>query len=207
MAHKIRPYTVAFTALLIASAAQGGTVLNFSDASSDETPADMLRATMTFSVSDDNVTLLIENTTSGEDAFDIFSVYFNTTPDIESLLLAQEVDGWNFLQNQTAGGFGRFDFALQSTPGNNSAEVLPGTTLEFEFVADSDVSIDELDFVSEFSRIPPGNMPALGVVKFVHGPLDDSAFGAAVPEPTALTLLGACLAVTLLRKPGCRQRA
>jgi hypothetical protein len=45
--------------------------------------------------------------------------------------------------------------------------------------------------VTLFSTFPQGNMPAIVAAKFVGGPGDDSAYGAAIPAPGVLALLGA----------------
>jgi hypothetical protein len=49
------------------------------------------------------------------------------------------------------------------------------------------------EFTSQFTRDDLGNPLALAAAKFVHGPEDVSAFGAVVPEPATMLLLGSGL--------------
>jgi hypothetical protein len=87
-----------------------------------------------------------------------------------------------------ADGFGVFDFALVDGVGNDPGQIAPQTSLAFVFDIVGTGPFSALGFAREWSTIPPGDTPALAAAKFVHGPGDDSAYGAAVPAPGAALL-------------------
>jgi hypothetical protein len=85
-----------------------------------------------------------------------------------------------------AGGFGTFDFLLDGPVGaNDPALVGPGESIAFSLSIAGTGPFSASDF-AQFTDAPD---PSLAVVKFVNGPLDDSAFGNAVPEPGTGSLL------------------
>ncbi len=181
--------------LPIGEPAFAGVALTLSDASSDETDAEMLDATLTFTVLDGTLTLTVRNDTAGADAFDISAVYFNVGADIADLSLVLGEPGWSLLRRQRADGFGRFDFALLSAHGNDPDEIAPGDSSSFIFDIEGAGPFHDLDFTTDFSVIPPGSTPSIAAAKFVNGPGDDSAFGAVVAEPGTALLISIGLGV------------
>lgn len=172
--------------------AKAGTVLTLSDLSSDETSAEELDATLLFAVYGDELTLTVTNDTPEVGGFDIDAVYFNATSNITGLQSVPPVSGWTLFPNESADGFGTFDFAIISDLGNDPGEIAPGDSLSFTFDVIGSGPFVETDFTTEFSAVPPGDNPVLAAAKFVNGTSDDSAFGAVIPEPGSalLTLIG-----------------
>ena len=193
--------TVAVFATM-AGSAWGGTVLTLSDLSSDGTSAEALDARLLFDVVGESLMLTAMNDTSGADGYDISAVYYNAMPDISELLPAPAELGWTLLLNESADGFGVFDFALISDLGNDPAKIGPGESLTFTFDIVGHAPFSDGSFTDAFSGIPPGDNPVLAAAKFVSGPGDDSAFGAVIPEPGTLllTLLGLGLAGRAARR-------
>lgn len=177
--------------LLLAGAGSAHAVstssLQLSDRSSDSTPAELLDALFEFTVSDSNMTLEITNQTSEPNAYFINEAYFNATDDVESLTATLLPDDWSFATDESAAGFGTFDYALLGPVGNNENQIGPGETETFEF-SFTGTGVTASDFTSEFSTIPPGNRPAFAAAKFVRGPGDDSAFGAVIPTPASTAI-------------------
>lgn len=169
--------------------ARGGTLLALSMMSSDETDPALLDASIDFSLSGDILSLSVLNLTSQPSAYDIDQVFFNAPVQVESLVLDPSLDGWNLLRGEHAGGFGRFDYSLATAGGNDPFEIGPGELVRFELAVTASSPVSSSDFASEFSVIPPGDRPSIVAMKFVNGPGDDSAFGAAIPEPASLMLL------------------
>ena len=184
---------VALAPLLRGDGALAGVALTLSDASSDETDAEMLDATLTFTVLDGTLTLTVRNDTAGADAFDISAVYFNVGADIADLSLVLGEPGWSLLPRQRADGFGRFDFALLSVRGNDPDEIAPGESSSFILDIEGAGSFHDLDFTTDFRALPPGSTPSIAAAKFVNGPGDDSAFGVVVSEPGTALLISICL--------------
>ena len=177
-----------------------GTVLTLSDFSSDETSADVLDATLAFSVSGSVLTLSVSNETTSPNPFDLSAIYFNATSEVAGLALTGAPAGWELLVVQSADGFGTYDFALQSDLNTTSGKIASGDTQDFIFDISGSGPFLETFFTTEFSTILPGEMPGLVAAKFVSGPNDDSAFGVTVPEPATLVLmLGGILTVGLRR--------
>ncbi len=183
-------------ALALASTVRAGTVLILSDLSSDETIAAELNGILEFSVADGSLLLTVTNETFPGSGFDIDAIFFNATPSVSDLLLAPTTPGWTILTDQRADGFGTFDFSLTTSTGNDPAEIGPQESFTFHFDILGTGPFLDSDFTTQFSRIPPGSVPALAATKFVNGPGDDSAFGAVIPEPVTglLTLIGVGLA-------------
>ncbi len=172
--------------------ARAGVVLTLSDLSSDETSPDDLSATLTFSVSGTSLDLIAMNATSLTDGFDITEIYFNTTSQITGLTLGAGGSGWILLADQSADGFGTFDYALLNDTGNDLFEIAPGQSLSFTLGIVGDGFYTDADFTTQLSSVPPGSHEAIAAAKFVSGPGDDSAFGAVIPEPaTGLLMLTA----------------
>jgi hypothetical protein len=176
--------------VLLAGSAQAGTVLTLSDLSSDETNPDVLNATLVFSVLGSELTLAVTNDTPAVGGFDIDAVYFNSTSEVQDLVLTPDVPGWTLVHNEAADGFGRFDYALMTASGNDLLDLAPGESLTFTFEILGNGPFLETCLTTDSSQIPPGEHPTLAAAKFMSGPGGDSAFGAVIPEPhTGLLIL------------------
>jgi hypothetical protein len=197
--------TAAVLVLLVASAASASTI-TLSDVSSDLTPASTLDATLDFIViGGDTLQLVATNLTIAPDEFNISEVYWNSTSAVSGLTLlaathsveGDVLAGWApVLTGQAADGFGVFDFALFDGVGEGNPNII-GPSEQITFLMSisgscaNTLSCSMTDFVAE------NGSGYIGAAKFVNGPDDpeapgfeDSAFGAAVPEPTSALLLG-----------------
>lgn len=185
------------------SSAWAGSVLRLSDFSSDQTAASHLLAELDFTVTGGSLSLRVANETTSPFAFDIDAIYFNAGPHITGLSLdgVAASAGWVIALNERADGFGVFDFALMTGLGNDPAEIGSGDSAEFSFSIAGTGPFLSTDFTTEFSTVPPGNLPALAVIKFINGPGDDSAFGGTIiPEPATLVLLLSGIALAARRR-------
>jgi hypothetical protein len=196
---------MAIGTLLLSAAAQAGTI-TLSDVSSDLTPASTLDATIDFQViGGDTLQLTATNGTSAPDLFNITELYFNATADVSGLTLLAATHtlngdvfvGWNPIQtNQSANGFGAFDFALIDGVGEgNPNAIQPGESIVFLLNISGLCANTFTCMMSDF--IDTQGQGYIGAAKFVNGPdvpeapgFEDSAFGAAIPEPGTATLLG-----------------
>jgi hypothetical protein len=170
--------------------------------SSDETSADVLDATLDFSVAGDQLTLTVTNDTTAPAEYDITEIFFNGASNVTGLTLdsathsaeGDVTDLWNLETNVGQGPFGTFDFHLvtDNSGGNATEDIEPGQTVTFVFTIAGTGPFSDADF-AQLSTIPPGDQPVLAAAKFVHGPDDDSAFGGSVPEPATMSLLAAGL--------------
>lgn len=145
-------------------------VLQLSECSSDDTPAEDISADLEFFVDGSTLTVAVTNLS----VYRLNQFYFNGD-DVVTLDM-DPVPGWELLTDQGVDGFGTFDFCVNDGVGSMSG-VAPGETEMFSFtISGGPASV--MTFTSNFSTIPPGSMPKLGAAKFVAGPGDDSAFGA-----------------------------
>jgi hypothetical protein len=188
--------------------------LTLSSFSSDLTPASSLDATLDFSVIGGNeLQLVLSNTTSAPNEFNINEVFFNGSADVTSLALTSadhSVEGiltieWEpVIFDEMVNGFGMFDFGMKDGVGENDPSVV-GPTESITFLFDiTGVCADSFSCTAaDFLQANGGGF--LAAAKFVSGPDDpeapgntDSAFGA-VPEPTTGLLLGLGVLLVLVR--------
>lgn len=172
--------------LALAAGPARAATLTLSQLSSDETDPSLLDATFDFIVSGSTLTLTVANNS----AYQIHEIYFNATSDVESLTLTSPTSGWSLELDDSADGFGRFDYAIlgdRGVPRRGIQTILSGASESFTFtiIPAGGASVDDLDFVTQLSTIPPGSRPSLGAAKFMRGPNDDSAFGATQDGPTS----------------------
>ncbi|MHC4976760.1 MAG: hypothetical protein ACYTF7_09165 [Planctomycetota bacterium] len=174
----------AIGAATLVGAGASGAMITLSTHSSDETPPNVLDASMDFSVVGDQLTLTLTNTTAWPADYEITAIYFNGTSNVTGLSMNAPVAGWSFSTAETADGFGLFDFALIDGMG---AELLPGDSQVFSFTISGTAT--DIDFTTDFATTPPGDTPAIAVAKFQSGPGDDSAFGAYIPTPGVASVM------------------
>jgi hypothetical protein len=166
--------------------------LHLSDFSSDQTLANDLSATWEFSVVGDQLAITVTNDTVAPSEFNMNQLFWNG-PDGVSLTAGSLPTGWFFSAAPDAvmvSGFGKFDFLLRNGQGETDPSLInPGETLGFMFTIFG--GADAEDFATSFS-VPssPEGISVIIAAKFVNGPGDDSAFGAAVPAPGVLALIG-----------------
>ena len=163
-------------------------IITLSTHSSDATLPSVLNATLDFDVTGSLLTLTVTNTTVVPNTFNINELYFNGSANVLGLTPVIIPTGWSFLTTQMADGFGMFDFALIDGVDNDPSTIMPGEIVVFSFTISG--TAGKVDFVNELSDPMPGHTIAIAAAKFVVGPGDDSAFGAFVPEPGTVALLG-----------------
>lgn len=165
-------------------------ILEFSDYSSDDTPASVLTASVGFTVSGTQLLLDITNTSD----FLIAGIYFNSDVDLTGLEfagtnLAWSISGTGNSQDKGADGFGSYNWLIDF--GSGADRLSSGLT---QLTLNMTGTTSEDTFGSKLSTNPPGNIRAFAAMKFEAGPGDDSAYGASIPDPAAVFLLGsACL--------------
>jgi hypothetical protein len=143
----------------------------------------------TFSEINNVPTLTIQITNESLDppgAFIISQLYFNTSNDVESLVLDS---GTNFGDKQgpvlkqgsfQVGSFGQYEWRLDLGQGSTGLVSSPSSAEYVFSVVGSD--LDESDF---FVQSSPE-----AIIKWTRGPDDLSDFASAVPEPATLLLFG-----------------
>ncbi len=197
-----RSLLLVFAMALALAAPVRASVLPFSAASSDSTPASSLDAVLDAQVAGTTLTLTLTNTSA---SFNLNELFFNATPNVSGLSLtsATHSDGntnvasaWPLVAvggrgNPTkAGGFGTFDFTLDGPVGQTDPALIgPGESIVFALAIGGTGPFT----VADFQELTSAPNPSLAVVKFVNGPGDDSAFGNAVPEPSTGLLVAAGL--------------
>jgi hypothetical protein len=206
--------------ILFLSTAAQGVVIPLSTHSSEpagpnSVPASWLDASMNLSVANVGyweLTLAVTNLTpenAGDIAFKMSELYFNTTAPITSLTLDSVVGGnasdWTLtlnMDNIKCDGFGLFDISIISN-NSNTAWIDPLETLTFKIMIDAGTPpYTDTDFydLSDIGSVPNDFILAYGAAKFfAGGPQDLSAYGAYVPEPATILMLGFG-ALALIRK-------
>ncbi len=186
---------VAAAGLLLCASQASATIITLSDVASNgggnAPSADVLDATMEFDVDLllNTLTLTVTNTTVAPDQFNINRIYFNAGGNVTGLTMNAFPLGWAFEPDTHANGFGIFDFALGAEGLN---VILPGAIFAKVFVFDIQFSAPyaKADFINAFSMEPPGDNAMTHAAKFVQGPGDASGFGARIPAPGSMLLLG-----------------
>ncbi len=186
----------------IAQNAQAAPVL-LSDLSSDNTPADLLNASFDFSVDGSELIVVVSNLTGldigdddqhhGDDddegaSYEMTSLYFNARNSVADLQL-RDTPGWKLGKNRRAGPFGEFRFNLKGRRGRHGAKIENGEQQTFLFNILGNGPFSETDFLQSFSKDAHAGVPTILAARFEDGPNHDSAFGAAVPEPSSLVIL------------------
>jgi hypothetical protein len=138
----------------------------------------------------DLLVITLDNQTAAPNAYAINEVYFNFAWDSSLFGFNSTNTGSGVLNDVNvpinADGFGTFDanitgFGLASG----------GTEVWQIDLGANGITMSDFDVLSS---IPPGDIRAFVALKFVQGPGDDSAYGAAVvPVPAAVWLFGSGL--------------
>ncbi len=188
---------IAAAAGLLCASQASATLITLSDFASNgpgAPTADVLDATMDFDVDLilNRLTLTVSNTTVAPDQFEINRIYFNGGGNVTGLTMNAFPGGWDFRKDTHANGFGIFDFALGSgnINGSGNSLILPGESLVFVFDIQKSGPILKADFITAVSMEPPGDTAMSHAAKFVRGPGDASGFGAQIPAPGSIVLLG-----------------
>ncbi len=157
--------------------------IELSEFSSDETDASLLSATVSYSVAGNVLTVSVTNDTAGINSYTISEVWFNFGGGVTGVSDGGQPTGWIFQGPTLVDGFGIFDFGSADGVGNDPDLIQPGETLDFVFNFTGTAGVK--DFTTALST------EGLAVAaKFITGPGDDSAWGASIPAPGVLALLG-----------------
>jgi hypothetical protein len=194
---------LALAALAVSTSAWATPVILSVD-SSDATPASVLDATFDLSVAGSVLTLLATNDTTAPNEFNIVEVYINASSAVTDLTLTSAthsaegdvMSGWlPLLTDVMVNGFGDFDYGLVDGVGEPSVSLIgPTESVTFVFSITGTGGYTDDDFIQ-------GNgMSYFAAAKFVNGPGDDSAYGAAVPEPSTALLLASGLILLAARR-------
>ncbi len=182
-------------ALVVGAPASADVItVTLSEISSDETAASVLDARFRFEVTGSVLELTVFNDTSGVDSYKINRVYFNAVAGtVTGLALTSPPTGWTLGEQESADGFGTYDYALIDGVGTDPAQIAPGGSQKFVMDITGTGPFSASDFAFEQSSLPPGSIIGIVAAKFVQGPGDDSAFGTTpIPAPGAalLALIG-----------------
>ncbi|HUV40828.1 MAG TPA: PEP-CTERM sorting domain-containing protein, partial [Sedimentisphaerales bacterium] len=173
-------------------------------------PAEQLDATFDFSVLGNTLTLTVTNLTPenplSDPALKINEVYFNTTADIQGLVLTEvigsEIEYWDLAfacDGIHVNGFGLFDVSLIDGQGSLPHVIDPGETVTFVLGITGTGPFSDNNFIQLSTQVD-SHVISYAAGKFYDGLPETSAYGATnVPEPASVCLL--CLgALALLRK-------
>jgi hypothetical protein len=203
---------IVFLCVTFLSTSVQGVVIPLSTHSSNTVPASSLDASMNLSVANVGyweLTLAVSNLTpenAGDTAFDMSELYFNTSAPISSLTLNSvsvgNVSDWTLTLNMDSilcDGFGLFDIGIISND-IDSIYINDQETVTFKITIDAGIPpYSDTDFY-DLSFQNDAHILSYGAAKFIHGgPGDLSAYGAYVPEPATIFMLGLG-ALALLRK-------
>ena len=201
---------VVFLSIVFLSITAQGVVIPLSTHSSsgpsdpNYVPASWLDASMNLSVHEGGqwaLTVAVTNQTpenAGDLAFKMTELYFNTTAPITSLTLAAVSVGaasdWTLtlnIDNILCNGFGLFDIRIKSND-LSSVWIDPLETITFGIIIDAGIPpYTDTDFY-DLSFQNDNHILSYAAAKFVKSgePGDLSAYGAYVPEPATILMLG-----------------
>lgn len=196
-----------FAASALAVGNAHAAVITLSDASSDATPASVLDATLDFVVIGGNtLQLTVTNDTTAPNEFNINEVFWNASSGVSSLNLTSAThssagdvfSAWTPVETPTTptGLFGTFQFSLTDGVGETNPSVIQPAN-DVVFLMDITGSCADTLSCTDIDFVVPNSNGYVAAAKFVNGPGDDSAFGAAVPIPAAVWLFGSGLLVLM----------
>jgi len=186
------------------------TVLRLSTHASDGTnppPAEQLDATFDFSVLGNTLTLTVTNLTPENPLTDpelkINEIYFNTTSNIQGLVLTEvigsDIEYWDLTfaaDGIHVNGFGLFDVSLIDGQGSMPHVIDPGETVQFVLGIAGTGPFSDNDFIQLSTQVD-SHVISYAAGKFYNGLPETSAYGATnVPEPASVCLL--CLGALAL---------
>lgn len=190
-------------AAMLAAPATGAIIPLSTNSSEPGIDPSLLSATLDFQVTGSMLTLTVTNGTLAPNVFNINRIFFNFKPGstVTGLNLTGEPPGpaaWELAVPSFPGdltthadNFGIFDFMLQHGPplGHGHHLISPLVPRVFTFDIKGTGPFLDTDFIA-LSEQFDANLLMFGAAKFVQGPGDASAFGAFVPEPGTIALLG-----------------
>ena len=159
--------------------ATAATTLPLSDLSNDATPAGDLGGAMDFSVSGTTLTLTVSNLTSFVKHYEVNRAAFNARSNVTGLDLAP--GEWRFSGATSVPGFGVFDYAVEPKPGIDP--LFPQESIVIVFEISGAGPFADSDFADAQSAPGTGETSVRAAESFIHGPGNDSAWGAAAGEP------------------------
>ncbi len=186
---------VAAAAGLACANAAPATIITLSQFASDGLDPSVFNATIDFVVDPlmETLTVTVTNTTVAPDTFNINRIYFNGSDQVRELRQISFPTGWVF-EDPLTNGFGTFDFAVGSGPHQrpDPSNLTPGNSIVFVFEIRlfGGGPVANVDFIDAFSTVPPEMTAMTQAAQFIEGPGGASAFGARIPAPGSLVVLG-----------------
>ncbi len=167
--------------------------------------AEQLDALFDFSVFDSTLALTVTNLTPEIVGVDpelkISELYFNTSANVTALTLDSAIHStkgsitnkWPLTFDQDnihVNGFGLYDVSLIDGQGNQPHVIGPGENIVFTMTINNGIgSFLDSDFI-QLSLQVDGHTITAAAAKFYNGSPEMSAYGASIPEPGTICLLG-----------------
>ena len=190
--------------LLLMSPAVTADLITFSGALSDNDEPNLAVFSATYDYTFDDLlnVLTLEVTNSTSPAYTLSEVFMNVGSDVTGLTLTGNggFSSATLLANQSADGFGTFDYQLDLVvPPSGNDGLASGSSAMFTFA----VTGANLD-ISDFFSGGTDKSDAVASVKFTQGPRGDSVYAlpgeGVVPEPATWLLMAAGLAGLAARR-------
>lgn len=163
----------------------------------------LLDASLDFSVVGSELTLAVNNLTPenpGDPALNINQVYFNTSDNVDGLVLSTVNGGpaskkWKLIykvDSHEVANFGSFDVFLEDGIGNQPSVIGPQETVTFTFNISGTGPFSDADFIQLSATDGGEHVFSFAAAKFYDGgnPGISSYAATNIPEPVTLMLLG-----------------